>query len=86
MGKFIHAATTSKIATNNRWLGEGYGYQIWTSCGGPFDFCFVGYGGQFLYFNKSKDIVIYQHAAMESQSVFIAPRITFGRAIKSLPE
>lgn len=85
MGKFINAATTTKIATNS-WLSGGYGYQIWTNCGASFDFCFVGYGGQFLYFNKSKDIVIYQHAAMESQSVYIEPRITFARAIRSLPD
>lgn len=86
MGKFVQAATTTHILTGNRLLGQGYGFQIWTNCGRLYDFCFVGFGGQFLYFNKAKDVVIYQHAAMESHSTYIAPRMAFGQAISTLPQ
>lgn len=41
-----------------------YGHQIWVNCGSPaVDFCFVGFGGQYLLFDRSRRAVLYHHAA-----------------------
>jgi CubicO group peptidase (beta-lactamase class C family) len=73
-GKFIREATTKQI--NSFGPAPGYGYQIWVNCGSTnADFCFVGYGGQYLVFNVEKNIVLYHHATTLSQGVGSTPSI-----------
>ena len=72
-GKYLGEATTSKI--NASGPSSSYGYQIWTSCGTKADFCFIGYGGQKLVFNKEKRIVLYQHATYEDWNTQRAARV-----------
>jgi CubicO group peptidase (beta-lactamase class C family) len=50
-----------------------YGFQIWVNCTFGVDFCFVGYGGQYLLFNKAKQAVLYHHAATPSTRVYAVP-------------
>jgi len=38
-----------------------YGYQIWSWCDGKSGFFFVGYGGQYLVMQPSRDVVLYVH-------------------------
>lgn len=38
-----------------------YGYQIWSWCDGKSGFFFVGYGGQYLVLQPSRDVVFYLH-------------------------
>jgi CubicO group peptidase (beta-lactamase class C family) len=38
-----------------------YGYQIWSWCDGKSGFFFVGYGGQYLVMQPSRDVVLYLH-------------------------
>jgi len=73
-GKFTKEATSKQI--NSFGPAPNYGYQIWVNCGSPkSDFCFVGYGGQYLVFNVEKNIVIYHHATTLSQGVGNTPSI-----------
>jgi CubicO group peptidase (beta-lactamase class C family) len=67
-GKFLKDATSRKIAVFGPGPARGYGYQIWHQCGTS-DFCFVGFGGQYLIFNVEKNIVVYQHATTLSNVV-----------------
>lgn len=57
---FLKEATSTQV--NSMGSSSTYGYQIWTECERGIDFCFTGYGGQYLLFNVAKDIVIYHHA------------------------
>jgi DNA-binding transcriptional ArsR family regulator len=68
-GKFLKDATSRKIAVFGPGPARGYGYQIWHQCGTS-DFCFVGFGGQYLIFNVEKNIVVYQHATTLSNVVW----------------
>lgn len=73
-GNFVKEATTKQI--NSFGPAPGYGYQIWVNCGSiKSDFCFVGYGGQYLIFNIEKNIVLYHHATTLSQGVGNTPSI-----------
>jgi CubicO group peptidase (beta-lactamase class C family) len=80
-GKFLHEGTKKQI---NSWgPANGYGYQIWTQCGSGTDFCFVGFGGQYLLFNVEKNLVLYHHATTTSPVVWRTPEI-FGPVIEGL--
>lgn len=80
-GKFLIEATRKQI---NSWgPATGYGYQIWTQCGSGTDFCFVGFGGQFLLFNVEKNLVLYHHATTTSPIVWRTPEI-FAPVIEGL--
>jgi CubicO group peptidase (beta-lactamase class C family) len=73
-GKFTKEATSKQI--NSFGPAPSYGYQIWVNCGSAkSDFCFVGYGGQYLVFNVEKKIVLYYHATTFSQGVGNTPSI-----------
>lgn len=72
-GKFLKEAVSSKISASGSGLGSGYGYQIWRDCGPDVDFCFIGYGGQYLLFNVEHDVVIYHHAITLSPNVRSTP-------------
>jgi hypothetical protein len=73
-GKFLKEATSKKIDTFRPGPAQAYGYQIWVQCGSS-DFCFVGFGGQYLLFNIEKNIVIYQHATTFSNVVWSTPLV-----------
>ena len=73
-GKFLNEATSRKIDTFRPGPAPAYGYQIWVQCGSS-DFCFVGFGGQYLLFNVEKNIVVYQHATTFSPVVRSTPLI-----------
>lgn len=80
-GKFLNEATKTQI---NSWgPASGYGYQIWTQCGSGTDFCFVGFGGQYLLFNTEKNLVLYHHATTHSPIVWRTPHI-LGPLIEAL--
>lgn len=73
-GDFIKEATSKQI--NSFGPASGYGYQIWVNCGSmKSDFCFVGYGGQYLIFNIEKNIILYHHSTTLSQGVGNTPSI-----------
>ena len=72
-GKFLNQGTRKQI---NSWgPAHGYGFQIWTQCGSGTDFCFVGFGGQYLLFNVEKNLVLYHHATTTSPIVWKTPDI-----------
>ncbi len=72
-GKYLHEATKKQI---NSWgPASEYGFQIWTQCGRGTDFCFVGFGGQYLLFNVEKNLVLYHHATTTSPIVWGTPSI-----------
>jgi len=73
-GKYLKDATSRKIDTFRPGPAPAYGYQIWVQCGSS-DFCFVGFGGQYLLFNVEKNIVIYQHATTFSTVVRSTPYV-----------
>jgi CubicO group peptidase (beta-lactamase class C family) len=73
-GKFLKEATSRKIDTFRPGPAPAYGYQIWVQCGSS-DFCFVGFGGQYLLFNIEKNIVIFQHATTFSPVVWSTPSV-----------
>jgi len=80
-GKFLAEGTRKQI---NAWgPANGYGYQIWTQCGSGTDFCFVGFGGQYLLFNVEKNLVLYHHATTTSPVVWRTPEI-LGPVIEGL--
>jgi hypothetical protein len=66
-GKYLREATTKKIDSIGP--ASAYGYQIWVRCSMRTDFCFIGYGGQYLLFNIATKTVLYHHATSLSQSV-----------------
>lgn len=61
---YIYEMTTKQIEGEGK-LDKGYGYQTWIGCGESADFCFLGWGGQYLLFNIEKDIVTYVHSMSE---------------------
>lgn len=73
-GKYLKEATSKKIDTFRPGPASGYGYQIWVQCRSS-DFCFVGFGGQYLLFNIEKKIVVYQHATTFSNVVWATPSV-----------
>ena len=73
-GKFLNDATSKQISSYG--LATQYGYQIWVGCNSEAtDFCFIGFGGQFLLFNISTNTVIYHHATTFSSDVWRTPKI-----------
>jgi CubicO group peptidase (beta-lactamase class C family) len=52
-----------------------YGYQTWVRCASASDFCFVGFGGQYLLFNVETNTVLYHHATTFSPVVWQTPRV-----------
>jgi CubicO group peptidase (beta-lactamase class C family) len=80
-GKFLSEGTKKQI--NSSGPANGYGYQIWTQCGSGTDFCFVGFGGQYLLFNVENNLVLYHHATTTSPIVWRTPEI-LGPVIEGL--
>lgn len=73
-GNFIKQATTKQIDVRGPGPARMYGYQTWVQCRSS-DFCFVGFGGQYLLFNIEENIVIYQHATTLSPIVRLTPSV-----------
>ncbi|WP_300040209.1 serine hydrolase [Ramlibacter sp.] len=73
-GKFLSDATSAQISSTG--TANSYGYQIWVGCRATqTDFCFAGYGGQFLIFNVATNTVIYHHATTFSPVVWQTPQV-----------
>jgi CubicO group peptidase (beta-lactamase class C family) len=73
-GKFLKDATSKQISSYG--LATSYGYQIWVGCNSATtDFCFIGFGGQFLLFNIATNTVIYHHATTFSPDVRQTPKV-----------
>jgi CubicO group peptidase (beta-lactamase class C family) len=73
-GKFLNNATSKQISSHG--LASSYGYQIWIDCNSEkTNFCFIGFGGQFLLFNIPENTVIYHHATTFSPIVWQTPKV-----------
>ena len=73
-GKFLTDATSHQIASIGP--ATSYGYQIWIGChASETNFCFVGFGGQYLLFNVATNTVIYHHATTFSRVVWQTPQV-----------
>ncbi len=73
-GKFLSDATSAQITSTGP--ATAYGYQIWVGCrAAQTDFCFVGFGGQYLIFNVATHTVIYHHATSFSPVLWQTPRV-----------
>ena len=73
-GKFLNDAASKQISSHG--LAASYGYQIWVGCNSATtDFCFIGFGGQFLLFNIATNTVIYHHATTFSPVVWQTPKV-----------
>jgi CubicO group peptidase (beta-lactamase class C family) len=73
-GKFLSDATSPQISSVG--TATSYGYQIWVGCrASQTDFCFAGFGGQYLIFNVATNTVIYHHATSFSPVVWQTPRV-----------
>lgn len=73
-GKFISDATSNQISSVGP--ATSYGYQIWVGCRtSQADFCFVGFGGQYIIFNVATNTVIYHHATTFSPVVWQTPQV-----------
>lgn len=73
-GKFLLDATSKQ--TSSVGPATSYGYQIWVGChASKTDFCFVGFGGQYLLFNVATNTVIYHHATTFSPVVWQTPQV-----------
>lgn len=73
-GKFLADATSNQISSVGP--ATSYGYQIWIGCRAlQTDFCFVGFGGQYLLFNIATNTVIYHHATTFSPVVWQTPKV-----------
>ncbi|PUE49228.1 hypothetical protein B9Z47_07000 [Limnohabitans sp. 2KL-1] len=73
-GKFLLDATSHQISSVGP--ATSYGYQIWVGCrASQTDFCFVGFGGQYLIFNVATNTVIYHHATSFSPVVWQTPKV-----------
>lgn len=59
--RYLQQAVAPQIESNS--ITRTYGYQIWTQCAPKVDFCFIGYGGQYLLFNLKEEAIIFHHAA-----------------------
>jgi CubicO group peptidase (beta-lactamase class C family) len=65
-GKFLVEGTKKVLTTKMFVMGQNYGFQIWVNCRPKVDFCFLGHGRQYLWFNLEKNIVMYHHATTET--------------------
>jgi CubicO group peptidase (beta-lactamase class C family) len=65
-GKFLVEGSRKVLTTRMFIIGQNYGFQIWVNCHHKVDFCFLGYGRQYLWFNLEKNIVMYHHATTET--------------------
>jgi CubicO group peptidase (beta-lactamase class C family) len=65
-GRYLNDAVSAWIPSEGP--VRNYGYQIWVNCGRNIDFCFVGFAGQNLVFNRKHKLVAYQHAAFADPS------------------
>lgn len=73
-GKFLADATSKQISSVGP--ATSYGYQIWVGCRAlQTDFCFVGFGGQYLIFNVATNTVLYHHATTFSPVVWQTPKV-----------
>jgi CubicO group peptidase (beta-lactamase class C family) len=73
-GKFLTDATSHQVASIGP--ATSYGYQIWIGChASETNFCFVGFGGQYLLFNVETNTVIYHHATTFSRVVWQIPQV-----------
>jgi hypothetical protein len=73
-GKFLLDATSTQISSIGP--ATSYGYQIWVGCRASLtDFCFVGFGGQYLLFNIATNTVLYHHATTLSTVVWQTPKV-----------
>jgi CubicO group peptidase (beta-lactamase class C family) len=79
---FLKEATKSQIPAMGS--SSSYGYQIWTECEPNFDFCFSGFGGQYLFFDVKRNIVFYHHGTDDDPRRFKFLRITLSDISKSL--
>ncbi len=72
-GKFVKDLSVRQL---DSWgPARQYGYQTWVRCAGETDFCFVGFGGQYLLFNLETETILYHHATTFSPVVWQTPRI-----------
>lgn len=65
-GEFLLLGTQKLLPTKLSIIAPSYGFQIWVNCQPEVDFCFVGYGRQYLWFNLRKNVVMYHHAATDT--------------------
>jgi CubicO group peptidase (beta-lactamase class C family) len=72
-GNFVNELSSKHIDSFGH--AYDYGYQTWVRCSSATDFCFVGFGGQFLLFNTENNIVIYHHATSLSPDVWQTPYV-----------
>jgi CubicO group peptidase (beta-lactamase class C family) len=73
-GTFLADATSKQISSTG--LANSYGYQIWVGChSSETDFCFIGFGGQYLLFNVATNTVIYHHATSLSPILKHTPKV-----------
>ena len=73
-GKFLADATSHQMTSTGP--ATSYGYQTWIGCRSTkTDFCFVGFGGQYLLFNITSNTVLYHHATTFSSVVWQTPQV-----------
>lgn len=73
-GKFLSDATSEQISSIG--TATSYGYQIWVGCRATqTDFCFAGFGGQYLVFNVATNTILYHHATTFSPVVWQTPKV-----------
>lgn len=85
-GKYLSEATSHQVASTG--AATSYGYQIWVGCrSAQTDFCFVGFGGQYLLFHVASQTLVYHHATSFSQVLWLTPRVMDALipALASLP-
>lgn len=68
-GEFLLLGTQKQLPTKLSTIAQSYGFQIWVNCQPEVDFCFVGNGRQFLWFNLRKNVVMYHHAATDNLDI-----------------
>jgi len=61
---YMGEMTSLQIDADDK-LDGGYGFQTWVNCGNSADFCFIGWGGQYLLFNVEKDLIMYMSSRSE---------------------
>lgn len=72
-GNYIKEATSAQIDSSGS--AQKYGYQVWVNCAPDVDFCFVGWGGQYLLFNVAKNMILYQHATSTGFNIPLTPLV-----------
>lgn len=68
ISNFMRDLSTPKIKTGYKSSLKSYGYQTWIPSHPGVDFSFLGHLGQYLLFNKSKNIILYHHATSHGSS------------------